>query len=150
MTPEMRTRSPAFSAWTSASESGVWTSLMPSAAVLTPTASLPRVVHSFSQRRFLVPMRVAFDGDGDGQRRDVTRVREDVNSERGRIAPVALRPDAETVGAREQLLLQPAQRGVRIRRAELAEQSFLRKDRRLLERAADANAEDQRRARPAA
>src|SRR5215470_7254867 len=147
MTPEMRTRSPAFSACTSASESGVWTSLMPSEAVLTLTASLPCVVHSSSQRRFLVAMRVAFDGDGDGQRRDVTWVREDVDSERGRVASVALRPDAETVGAREQLLLEPVQRGVRIRRAELAEQGFLRKDRRLLERTADADTEDQRRAR---
>src|SRR5207245_6496551 len=41
MTPEMRTRSPAFSPWTSASDSGVRTSLVPSEPVVTLTTSLP-------------------------------------------------------------------------------------------------------------
>src|ERR671924_100301 len=41
MTPEMRTRSPAFNDVTSASDSGVCTSLTASAPVLTLTASLP-------------------------------------------------------------------------------------------------------------
>src|SRR5215470_12365491 len=70
MTPEIRTRSPAFSACTSASESGVWTSLMPSGPVLTLTASLPcrRATCSRSQRYFLMPMRVAFDFLGGGLR----------------------------------------------------------------------------------
>src|SRR5262249_61450736 len=129
MTPEMRTRSPAFSACTSASESGVCTSLMPSAPVLTLMALRPsRTPLSSSQRHLFMSMRVAFDGDGNGKRRDVTRVREDVNAERRRVASVALRPDAEAVGASEQLLLKPVQRGVRIRRAELAKQGFLRKN----------------------
>src|SRR5262245_32090510 len=69
--------------------------------------SLPR--RSCSQRHFLVPMRVAFDGHGDGERCDMARVREDVDAERRGVAPVALRADAQTVGPREQLLLQPIQ-----------------------------------------
>src|SRR5262245_38054017 len=121
MTPEMRTRSPAFSACTSASESGVWTSLMPSAPVLTLTAlprggaSPPSAPPSQSQRHLFMSVRVAFDRHRDGQRGDVTRVREDVDPERRRVAAVALRPDAQAVGPGEQLLLQPIQRGVRIR-----------------------------------
>src|SRR2546421_11741963 len=97
----MRTRSPALSDSTSASLSGGATSLIPSAAVVTLTASPPcadvrdtrfprrGAVPPFrtsphpvapakpaleprgSQRHLLVPMRVTLDGDGDGQGRDV-------------------------------------------------------------------------------
>src|SRR3989442_13984391 len=91
-------------------------------------------------------MRVAFDGDGDGKRRDVTRIREDVDAERSRVAAVALGPDAETVGLVEQLLLERVECGIGIRRAQLPEQGPLAEDRGLFERAADADAEDQRRA----
>src|SRR5213593_2400698 len=157
MTPEMRTRSPAFSNSTSASDSGVPTSWIPSAAVVTLTASLPcggargirfprrgaappfrtsplrwrrqrrrsngggdRAALPSSQRHFLVPVRVAFDGDGDGEGGDVTGIGEDVDAEGRGVAAVALRPDAQPVGAREQLLLQRVQGRIRIRRAELA------------------------------
>src|SRR5712664_15860 len=152
MTPEMRTRSPAFSAWTSASESGVRTSLIPSAPVRTLTALLPcgdgrdirfprrgaappfrtsplrwrrqsrrsnggdpPARRSCSQCDFLVPMRVTLDGDRHGERGDVAGVREDVDAERGGVAAVALRPDAQAVGALEQLLLQRVQGRVRVR-----------------------------------
>src|SRR3989454_1907693 len=181
MTPEMRTRSPAFSPWTSASDSGVRTSLVPSEPVVTLTTSLPcadargirfprrgaappfrtsplrwrrrsrrsngggyRAAQPSSQGHFLVSMRVAFDGDGDGERGDVTGIGEDVDAERRGVAAVALRPDAQPVGAREQLLLQRVQGRIRIRRAELAEERLLGQDRGLLERAADADAEDER------
>src|SRR5690242_15814818 len=107
----MRTRSPAFSDCTSASDSGVRMSLMPSVAVLTLMTRFPRR----SQRHFLVPMGVAFDGDGHGERRDVARVREDVDAERRRVAAVALRPDAEPIGAREQLLLERIERRIGVR-----------------------------------
>src|SRR5438094_612764 len=136
ITPVMRTRSPALSDSTSASVSGVVMSLVPSGAVVT----IP------SQRHLFVAMRVAFDGDGDGKRRDVTRIREDVDAERSRVAAVALGPDAETVGLVEQLLLERVECGIGIRRAQLPEQGPLAEDRGLFERAADADAEDQRRA----
>src|SRR2546429_896930 len=135
ITPVMRTRSPALSDSTSASVSGVVMSLVPSGAVVT----IP------SQRHLFVAMRVAFDGDGDGKRRDVTRIREDVDAERSRVAAVALGPDAETVGLVEQLLLERVECGIGIRRAQLPEQGPLAEDRGLFERAADADAEDQRR-----
>src|SRR5258705_5795956 len=99
------------------------------------------------QRRLLVTMRVALDGDGDGQRRDVAGIREHVDAEGRRVAAIALRADPEPVDAREQLLLQRVERGVRVGGADLAEQRLLRQDRGLLERAADADAQDERRAR---
>src|SRR5690348_13723450 len=68
MTPEMRTRSPAFSACTSASESGVWTFLMPSLPVLTLTAFPRAAPQPRSQRHLFVPMRVTFDFLGGGLR----------------------------------------------------------------------------------
>ena len=43
-------------------------------------------------------MRVTFDRHRHGQRRDVTRIREDVDAERGGVAPVALGADAQAVG----------------------------------------------------
>src|SRR5258705_5729552 len=135
MTPVIRTRSPALSDSTSASVSGVVMSLVPSGAVVT----IP------SQHHLFVPMRVAFDGDGDGKRRDVTRVREDVDAERSRVAAVALGPDAEAVGLVEQLLLERVECGIGIRRAQLAEECLLAQDRGFFERPADAHAEDQRR-----
>src|SRR5882724_1637189 len=70
---------------------------------------------SCSQCDFLVPMRVTFDGDRHGERGDVAGVREDVDAERGGVAAVALRPDAQAVGALEQLLLQRVQGRVRVR-----------------------------------
>src|SRR6267143_6040279 len=123
MTPEMRTRSPAFSDSTSAPVSGVRTSLVPSEPVVTLT-TFPRrgARRPPSQRHFLVAMRVTFDRHGDGERGDVAGVREDVDAERRGVVAVALRPDAQPVGAREQLLLQGVERHIRVRRAELAEE----------------------------
>src|SRR5688572_27008452 len=92
-------------------------------------------------------MRVALYGYREGQRRDVTRIREDVDAERGRVAAVALRADAETVRAVEELLFQRVDRGIGVGRADLAEQRLLREQRGLLEGAADADAQDERRAR---
>src|SRR6267142_2328440 len=115
ITPVIRTRSPALSDSTSASVSGVVMSLVPSGAVVT----IP------SQHQLFVPMRVAFDGDGDGKRRDVTRVREDVDAERSRVAAVALGPDAEAVGLVEQLLLERVECGIGIRRASSRRSAFL-------------------------
>src|SRR2546427_3600860 len=79
-------------------------------------------------------VRVAFDGDRHRQRGDVAGVREDVDAEGRGVAAVALRPDAQPVGAREQLLLQRVQGRIRIRRAELAEERLLGQDRGLLDR----------------
>src|SRR5262244_250921 len=90
---------------------------------------------------------MAFDGDGDRERGDVTRIREDVNAERRRVATVALRPDAQAIGLVEQFLLEPVERGVRVRRAQFAEQRLLAEDSGLFERPADADAEDEWRAR---
>src|SRR5438128_2436645 len=99
------------------------------------------------QRSLLVTMRVALDCHRHRQRRDVAGIREHVDAERGRVAAIALRADAEPIGAREQLLLERVERGIRVRGADLAEQRLLRQDRSLLERAADAHAQDERRAR---
>src|SRR2546425_12442789 len=136
ITPVIRTRSPALSDSTSASVSGVVMSLVPSGAVVTIS----------SQRHLFVAVRVAFDGDGNGKRRDVTRIREDVDAERSRVAAVALGPDAEAVGLVEQLLLERVECGIGIRRAQLAEEWLLAQDRGFFERPADAHPEDQRRA----
>src|SRR2546427_9910878 len=102
ITPVMRTRSPALSDSTSASVSGVVMSLVPSGAVVTIS----------SQRHLFVAVRVAFDGDGNGKRRDVTRIREEVDAERSRVAAVALGPDAEAGGLFEQLPLRRGGGGV--------------------------------------
>src|SRR5262245_7229516 len=99
------------------------------------------------QRRLLVTVGVTFDRDRNWQRRDVAGIGEDVNPERRRVATIALRADAEPVGARQELLLERLERGIRVRGADLAEQRLLREDRSLLEGAAHADAEDERRAR---
>src|SRR2546425_5169892 len=99
-----------------------------------------------SQRRLLVTMRVALDRHRHRQRRDVAGIREHVDAERRRVATIALRADAKPVGAREQLLLQRVQHGIRVRGADLAEQRLLRQERGLLERTADTPAPDERRA----
>src|SRR3989442_12848962 len=89
-------------------------------------------------------MRVAFDRYGDGKGRDVTREREDVDAEGSRVAAVPLGPNAETVGLVEQLLFEGIERGIGIRRAQLAEQRLLAEDRGFFERPADSDAEAQR------
>src|SRR5215468_6914097 len=103
-TPVMRTRSPADSDSTSASESGGTTSLVPSARTATVTPDLrqgrPHMPRP-SQHDLLVPVGVALDGHRHRQARDVARVREDVDAERGGVAAVPLRADAEPVGAVE-------------------------------------------------
>src|SRR5437867_143339 len=99
------------------------------------------------QRGLLVAVRMALNRDSDRQRRDVAGIREHVDPERRRVAAIALRADAKPVGAREQLLLQSVERGIGVRGADLAEQRLLRQERGLLERAADAHAQDERRAR---
>src|SRR5205823_6662557 len=141
----MRTRSPALSDSTSASLSGGATSLIPSAAVVTLTASLPGA--RGSQRDLLVPMRVTLDGDGDGQGGDVAGVREDVDAERRRVAAVALGADPQPVRSVEKLLFERVDDRIGVRRAELTEERLLRQERGLLERPADADAQDERRAR---
>src|SRR5262245_38602774 len=78
------------------------------------------------QRRLLVTMDVAFERHRPRQRRDVTRIREDVQTERRRVAAVTLRADTEAVGPVEQLSLQRVDRGVGVRRADLTEQRLLR------------------------
>src|SRR5262249_16933716 len=78
----------------------------------------------------------------DRKRGDVTRVREDVDAECGRVAAVALRPDAEAVGADEQLLLERLERRVGIRGAELAEQCLLAEDGGFFERPPPAHPDD--------
>src|SRR5262245_26759693 len=140
-TPVMLTRSPAVSASTSASLSGGATSLTPSARTVTLTGP------SSLQQRFLVPVRVALDRDGDGQRGDVTGIGEDMDAERRGVAAVALGPDAEAVRAVQHVALERDERRIGVRAAQLAEQRLLGQDRGLLERAADADARDQRRAR---
>src|SRR5262245_42412704 len=97
-----------------------------------------------SESRFLVPMGMALDRDGNGQRGDVAGMGQDVDAERGRVAAVALRADAQAVGARQQLLLERLDGRVGVRRANLAEERLLREQRRLLEGAADPDAQDQR------
>src|SRR5215468_2226526 len=89
---------------------------------------------------------VALDGNRHRQARDVARIREDVDAERGGVAAVALRADAEPVRALQDFLLEGGHRGVRMRRAQLAEQRLLAEARGLLEGAADSNPRDQRRA----
>src|SRR3989442_6564939 len=91
-------------------------------------------------------MRVAWEGDGEGQRGGVARKREDGDPERGGAAAVPLRADAEAVGLLEQLLLERIERRIRVGRAELANEGLLAEDRRLLEGATDADTQDQRRA----
>src|SRR5213593_5180598 len=71
------------------------------------------------QRSLLVTMRVALDCHRHRQRRDVAGIREHVDAERGRVAAIALRADAEPIGAREQLLLERVERGIRVRGADL-------------------------------
>src|SRR5438046_5273404 len=99
------------------------------------------------QRGLLVAMRMAFDRHRDGERRDVAGIRDDVDPERRRVAAVALRPDAEPVGAVEQLFLERIERRIWIRRADFTEQRLLRQERRLLEGPTNADAQDERRAR---
>src|SRR5512144_2949414 len=83
-TPVIRTRSPAMRLSASASDSGGTTSLIPSGpSVTVMPLSPPRAT---SQRGLLVPVGVALDGDGHGQRGDVTRVGQHVDAERGRVA----------------------------------------------------------------
>src|SRR5919106_671514 len=142
----MRTRSPALRDATSSSESGVVTSLMPSRPAVTLTRACPRPDPraSPSQRHLLVPMRVALDGHRHRQGRDVTGIAQDVDTERGRVAAVALGADAQAVGALEQLVFQPSEHRIGVRTTELAEQRPFRQDRGFFKGAADADAEDQR------
>src|SRR5260370_2813926 len=143
MTPVMRTRSPALSDSTSASESGGVMSLVPSAPrviiALTPSRAGPR-------RHLFVAVRVALDRDRHRQARDVARISEDVDAEGGGVAAVALGPDAEPVGALEHLALHRGHRRVRIGRPQLAEERLLAEARGLLEGAPHPHARDQGRA----
>src|SRR6185436_9352519 len=154
----MRTRSPALSDSTSSSLSGGLTSVKPSdAMVITVAAPLaPHYPHPGplpgrerergpSQRDFLVAMRVALDGDGHGQARDVARVAQHVHTEGRGIAAVSLRTDAEAVGVAEDFLLDRVQGRVGIGRAQLTEERLLGQDGRLLEIAAHTHSGDERR-----
>src|SRR5207302_9776547 len=140
----MRTRSPALSDATSASLSGGVTSLIPSAAALITRPPPPPVDPDRSQRHFLVAVGVTFGRDGDGEGGDVAGGGEDVDTERGRVAAVALRPDAEPVGAPEDLPPDRPDRRIRVRGAELPDQRLLGQDGRLPERAPDADAAQER------
>src|SRR5690242_14867889 len=109
----MRTRSPAFRDSTSASLSGGATSFVPSTAMVI-TAGTPSLAGS--KRHLFVAVGVALDGDRHRQARDVAGIREDVDAERGGIAAIALRADAQPVGALQDFLLDGGHRGVRMRR----------------------------------
>src|SRR5260370_4273198 len=143
MTPVMRTRSPALSDSTSASESGGVMSLVPSA---------PRVIIALtpsragSQRHLFVAVRVALDRDRHRQARDVARIGQDVDAEGGGVAAVALGPDPEPVGALEHLALHRGHRRVGVGRPQLAEQRLLAQARGLLESAPHPHPRDQGRA----
>src|SRR5215831_9372589 len=141
-TPLILTRSPAVNASTSASSSGGTTALMPSAPILIMCAKSS----AGSQHGFLVPMRVTLDGDRDRKRGDVAGIRQDVDAERRGIAAVSLGPDAEAIGSVQHFALERIDGRVRVGSAELTEERFFRKARRLLERAADTDSRDQRRA----
>src|SRR2546430_7461350 len=143
----IRRRSPPLSDRPWGSLSGVPPSLIPSGAVVTLTAPPLCANGPRSQRHVFVAMGVAFDGAGHGERRDVTGIGQEVDAERGRVAAVPLGADPEAIRAVEQLLLERIELRVGVRRAELAEQRFLREDSRLLEGPADADAQDERRAR---
>src|SRR5438128_7605867 len=99
--------------------------------------------YPLSQRYLVMAMRVTLDRHGHRERRDVARIRENVDRERGRVTAIPLRADPEPVRAVEQLLLQRVDGWIRIRRAELPEERFLRESRRLFERPAHADARDQ-------
>src|SRR5262245_59804585 len=98
------------------------------------------------QRGLLVAVGVAFDGHRHRQGRDVTGKGGDVDPQRRRVAAVALRADAQAVGALEQLLLQRVEEGVGVGRADLPQEGLLREEGGLLERPAHADPQDQRRA----
>src|SRR3989442_7530578 len=104
----------------SASLSGVPTSLIPSGAVVTLTAPPLCANGPKSQRDVLVAMRVAFDGHGHRERRDVTWIGQDVDAERRRVAAVSLRAEREASRAVQQLLLQRIELRVVVRLAELS------------------------------
>src|SRR5262245_58188784 len=142
----MRTRSPAVRLSTSASESGGTTSLIPSGRTVTVIDPLSGAPPS-SQGCFLVAVCVALDRDGDGEARDVARVRQDVDAEGRGVAAVPLGADAEAIGSIEHLALERVESGVRIRAAQLAEERFLGQDRGLLEGSADTDPGDERRTR---
>src|ERR1044071_2436516 len=81
-----------------------------------------------------------------GQSRDVCRVHLDVHAERGDASPESLWTDAKIVDAREQLALEAAQVRARVANVDGPQYRPLREERRGLERAADADADDDRRA----
>src|SRR5437899_5895349 len=99
--------------------------------------------YPLSQRYLFMAMRVTLDRHGHRERRDVARIRENVDRERGRVTTVPLGADPEPVRAVEQLLLQRVDGWIRIRPAELAKERFLRENRSLFKRPAHADARDQ-------
>src|SRR6185312_3974347 len=109
--------------------------IFPGAAVTAHTRRGALV--AFSQRRLLVSVGVTLDRHRHGQRRDVTRERDDVDAEGCRVAAVALRAYSKSVRALEQLLLEAIEHRVGIRAAQLAEERLLGQDGGLLEGAAD-------------
>src|SRR5437899_12163927 len=74
----------------------------------------PALEAARSQRHFFMSVRMAFDRHGDGERRDVTRERENVDAEGRRVAAIALWPDTEAIGLVEQLLLERVERRIGI------------------------------------
>src|SRR5258707_11987849 len=104
LTPVMRTRSPALSDSTSASESGGVMSLVPSA---------PRVIIALtpsragSQRHLFVAVRVALDRDRHRQARDVAPIGQDVDAEGGGGAAGAPGPAPQPVCALQHPPLHP-------------------------------------------
>src|SRR5215475_6015359 len=89
---------------------------------------------------------MTFDGDRDRKRRDVAWVRQDMDAEGRGIASVSLGSNAEAIGAVEHFALESIHSRIGVGSSELAEQRLLRKARSLLERAADTDPRDQRRA----
>ena len=85
--------------------------------------------------------------DGNGQPCDVRRLHLDVDGERGGPAAEALRPDAETVDALQQIAFELGEIGPRVTSIDRPQYRTLGKQRRSVERPADAHADDDRRTR---
>src|SRR5665647_443965 len=137
-TPVISTASPARRSLTTSSVRGV---------VIFLTAIVPPLS---SELDGLVPLGVALHVDGHRHAGDVAGHLLDEHGQRGGAAAEALRPDAESVDALEQLGLHPREARIGMHAADVAQQRLLGQDRDQVDGAADAHADDHRRARVAA
>ena len=99
------------------------------------------------QHRGFMPRDVAVDIDRNGKPRNVRGHPLDVDRKRGGPSAETLRTDAERVDLFEKLRFEIGVIGIRVPLVRAAHQRLFRKIRRLVERAADADAYDDRRAR---